>query len=125
MNEYVSPIMLDKLCNANSCMELSSDKVKKIIRLQIGDIVITGTKSSGALGWISCWGYCAVLHCNYNGKISPLFEKEHSISIYQGIRERGYDGRLFKHEGIKYVLQGPQITFLPLNILKAQQLTLF
>ncbi|MCO6149078.1 hypothetical protein [Flavobacterium sp. NRK1] len=106
-------------------MELSNDKVKKITRISLGDIVITGTMSSGAAGWICCWGNIAVLKEYYKGSIAPLFNNEHSLAVLDGTRERGYIGRMFKHEGKVYVMDSPQITFYPLKINQVQQLQLF
>lgn len=125
MNDYVTPELLAKLCKSSSCMELSNDKVKKTIKLISGYVVITGTMSSGALGWICCWGNYVVPKDLYKGNLKPLFERDHYCEVQDGLRDRGYEGRMFKHEGKIYVMEGPQITFHPLKINQSQQLELF
>lgn len=123
----VSHNLLDKLCNANSCEQITQDKVRTIIRHNSKDYVITGSISSGKKGNIAAYAHECIIRSKYTGELKPLCSVDHYLEVQSGFRERGYDGRLVYHKSKQYVLFGEQITFKPIKEPKQKpsQLELF
>ncbi|WP_197429402.1 hypothetical protein [Flavobacterium rakeshii] len=112
---FVTRELLDKLCNANACEQITQDKVRTIIRHNSKDYVITGSMSSGKKGNIAAYAHECIIRTKYTGELKPLCSVDHYLEVQAGFRERGYDGRLVYHKGKQYVLFGEQTTFKPIK----------
>ena len=112
LERVVSKELLEQLCKAAAVQEIPNGKVKTTVKVDDDDFVISGTMSSGAEGWICCWGHKIVPIDNYHTfNVPALSYHDHGIAVNNGTAERGYEGVIITHKGKEYVMAGKQITF--------------
>lgn len=71
-----------------------------------------GVGAGNGNGYTSIDAYEAVIIDNYKGDKIPLNYGDHFREVDKQERERSYDGLKIEHKREKYVLVGPEITFL-------------
>jgi hypothetical protein len=104
MEIEVSQEFLKKIVKNVDLDKLSKDKATAF-EYQGKKYVCTGSISNGdGNGYYMVWAHIAILLGDYNGKIKPLRNCDHEFEVVNGLRKRGYYGRLITINGIEYVL---------------------
>lgn len=124
MDIIVTKIKLKELCEAYS-QHLDKDRVTKTVFVNKLEYIITGTCSSGALGWISCTAMKVIDQEKYTGELVPMTYWLRHQEIDNGKRERGYFGALVFYGDRRLVTYGKQIWFKANESDEGKQETLF
>lgn len=108
------------------CLELSEEKPVKSVMYQGNKYVITGAVGTGTgEGWSQLQAYKVVPLALYQGGVEPMTYRQAINAVYDGKRQRGYNGMLIKCDGAPYVMVGPKITILEDKDQNDSQLDLF
>ena len=111
MEIFVDEPKLRELYEMNSCGYLDDDKVKGIVRVNRKEYVTTGSCSSHVEGIIYVMGNEIVDLVNYTDAIEPAYCHAHELGVRNGVRERGYWGRIANFKDRTIVLIGERVTF--------------
>lgn len=87
-------------------------------------LVSVGFSSSGEAGIISVTAHEAIPFLDYKGNVPAMYPVDHHQMVFEGKRERGYNGQIITVRGQKCVLVDPIIRFCPSSKFEIVQMNL-
>lgn len=103
-NIKVSQKFLIEMAKTRNLEELIEDKAKAFEYKGEKYVSVSAIGDGKGIGYRLAVAFKAILLKNYTGSVTPMYYVEHTHAVLEGIRERGYEGRIVNISDVPHVL---------------------